>query len=182
MIWFFHDAPPFVHRNMEEITGVPKRHMKRLDDVDRKILSILEDNGREKIVKISERIGLSQTACVERIKGLERLGVIKKYTIDLDRNLLDCAFVVFVQVMFTESSNENFNRFVKAVEKIVEIEECHMVSGDFDCLLKVRQKDMKEFRTVITQKLSDIPGIARTNSYVVIDELKSNSKVMAAGQ
>ncbi len=150
--------------------------MKSLDKIDWQILSILEDNGRETIVKIAGEVGLSQTPCIERIKRLERDGYIKKYTIELDRALLDRGFVVFVQVSFIDSTNKTFDQFAKAIAEIDEVEECHMVSGDYDCLLKVRQRDMKEFRTVITQKISEIQGIARTNSYAVIEEIKSGVK------
>lgn len=152
--------------------------MKSLDEIDWQILSILEDNGRETIVKIASQIGLSQTPCIERIKRLERDGYIKKYTLELDRTLLNRGFVVFVQVSFIDSTNRTFNQFAKAIAEIDEIEECHMVSGDYDCLLKVCQKDMKEFRTVITQKISEIQGIARTNSYAVIEEIKSGAKLV----
>ena len=157
-----------------------ERHMKQLDLIDRKILSILEGNGRETMVKIAERVGLSKTACIERIKRLEKNGVIKKYAAILEPALVDRGFVMFVHVSFADTSKNAFDRLTKAIAQIDEIEECHMVSGDYDLLLKIRQKDMNDFRRIITDKLSTIPGISRTNSYAVIEELKSGGPLMAA--
>lgn len=155
-----------------------KSHIRSLDEIDWKILSELEDNSRITIVELSQRIGLSQTPCVERIKRLERDGYIQKYTIQIDPNLVERGFVVFIQVSFENSSNEVFERFADRIQEFVEIEECFMIAGDYDCLLKVRQKDMNAFREIITSKISSIPGIARTSSFAVIDALKSNSKMI----
>lgn len=154
-----------------------KSHIRQLDDIDRHILSILEENARSTYVEIANQVGLSQTPCVERMKRLERDGYIERYTVQLNPRLLDRGFMVFVHVSFSDSTNRTFDRFAKVIERIDEVEECHMVAGDYDCLVKVRAKDMEEFRKVITMKISEIPGIARTNSYAVIEEVKSRSSM-----
>lgn len=152
--------------------------MKSLDKTDLAILSILEKNGREKVVEIASQVGLSQTPCVERMRRLERDGYIERYTVRLNPRLLNRGFVVFVHVSFADSTNRTFERFAKVIERLDEVEECHMVAGDYDCLVKVRVKDMEEFRNVITSKISEIPGIARTNSYAVIEEIKSRTALL----
>lgn len=152
--------------------------MKKLDKIDTQILKILERNGRETIVQISNQVHLSQTPCIDRIRRLERDGYIQKYTIQLDPNLLDRGCIVFMQVSLADSTNQSFDQFAEAIAHIDDIEECYMVAGEFDCLVKIRVKDMDEFRQVITEKISEIPGITKTNSYTVIECVKSGSSLV----
>lgn len=158
-----------------------KGHTKTIDAIDRQILSILEDNSRETMVEIARKVGLSSTPCVERIKRLEREGYIEGYTIRLNPNLMRRGFIVFLQVLLAESTNKAFDQFAEHVKKIDEVDECHMVAGDYDCLLKIRVRDMEEFHSVLVNKISEIPDIARTNSYAVIEPIKQNSKMVVLG-
>jgi len=152
--------------------------MRRLDDIDRRILAILEENGRAPLVEIANRVGLSQTPCTERIRSLEREGYIEQYTVRLNPDLIERGFTTFIQVTFVDSTNETFDEFAEAIRELNEVVECHMVAGGYDCLLKICVKDMDAFRRVLIDKISEIPGIAQTNSYAVIDVVKKAERLM----
>ena len=155
------------------------KHIKKIDSIDRKILSLLEENGRASFVEIAKTVGLSQTPCSERIKRLEREGFIESYTARLNPKLVDRGFITFIQVTFTDSTNKTFTEFTKHIEGIPEILECHMVAGLFDCLLKVCVSDISEFRSVLLEKIAEIPDISQTNSFTVIEVLKKPGKLIA---
>lgn len=159
-----------------------KSHMRQLDDIDWRILSILEDNGRATYVDIAGRVGLSQTPCTERIRRLERDGYIEGYAARLNPQLVGRGFTMFVQVTFSDSRNERFDKFAAAVRTMPEVVECHMIAGGYDCLLKVCVKDMEAFRKVLIDKISEIPGIAQTNSYAVIDVVKSGERLLGPAE
>jgi len=149
-----------------------------IDDLDQQILALLEENGRATYVQIADRIGLSQTPCAERIKRLERDGYIEGYSARLNPDLIGRGFTVFIQVTFTDTSNETFERFSQTLSDIDEVVECHMIAGGYDCLLKVCVESMDAFRTALTNKISTIPGISQTNSYAVIDVVKRSSRLL----
>lgn len=155
-----------------------KSHMRQLDDIDRRILSILEGNGRATYVEIAHRVGLSQTPCTERIKRLEREGYIERYTARLNPDLVGRGFTMFIQITFSDSRNERFDRFSEIIRNMPEVVECHMIAGGYDCLLKVCVEDMEAFRKVLISKISEIPGIAQTNSYAVIEVVKSGGQFL----
>ena len=155
-----------------------EKQQRGIDDTDRKILAMLEENGRATYVQVAERIGLSQTPCAERIKRLERDGYIEGYSARLNPDLIGRGFTVFIQVTFSDTSNETFEEFSRALPDIEEVVECHMIAGGYDCLLKVCVESMDVFRSVLTEKISTIPGIAQTNSYAVIDVVKRSSRLM----
>lgn len=152
--------------------------MKPLDSTDQKILALLEQNGRATIVEIAEQVGLSQTPCAERIKRMEREGVISGYIATLNPELVGRGFTIFIQVKLREGTNQNFDIFAAAVNEIDEVLECHMIAGGFDCLLKISVADMQEYRSVIIGKISVITGIERTDSFPVIEVLKSGTSLM----
>ncbi len=155
---------------------LPKQHTDKSDLIDRKIMSILEENGRASFVEIAKTVGLSQTPCAERIKRLERKGYIEGYTARLNPGLIDRGFTTFIQVTFTDSTNKTFQTFSDHILDIPEVIECHMVAGMFDCLLKVCVSNMDEFRQVLLEKISEIPGIAQTNSFAVIEDIKTRGR------
>ncbi len=153
--------------------------MKKIDNIDQCILSILEENGRAKYVDIAKCVGLSQTSCTERIRRLEREGYITKYAACLNAGLIDRGFTVFIQVTLTDSSNDTFEIFSNAIRNMKEIVECHMVAGKFDCILKTCVKNMGAFRTLLVEKISPIPGIAHTNSFAAIEVIKAGEALMS---
>lgn len=156
--------------------------MRQLDDIDRRILALLEENGRATYVDIAGRVGLSQTPCTERIKRLEREGYIEGYSARLNPDLVGRGFTMFMQVTFSDSTNERFDKFGEIIRQMPEVLECHMIAGGYDCLLKICVKDMEAFRKVLIDKISEIPGIAQTNSYAVIDVVKSGERLLGPAE
>ncbi|MEJ6077662.1 leucine-responsive transcriptional regulator Lrp [Vibrio sp. 1-Bac 57] len=143
-----------------------------LDRVDRNILRELQKNGRISNVELSQKVGLSATPCLERVKRLEKQGVIKSYTALLDPQYLDSSLLVYIELTLKRSSPDVFERFNKAATQLDSILECHLVSGDFDYLLKTRVADMSAYRKVLTETLLLLPDIKNSKTYVVMEEVK----------
>jgi len=143
-----------------------------LDRVDRNILRELQKNGRISNVELSQKVGLSATPCLERVKRLEKKGVIKSYTALLDPQYLDSSLLVYIELTLKRSSPDVFERFNKAAIQLDSILECHLVSGDFDYLLKTRVADMSAYRKVLTETLQLLPDIKSSKTYVVMEEVK----------
>ena len=143
-----------------------------LDRIDRNILRELQDNGRISNVELSHRVGLSPTPCLERVRRLEKQGVIKSYTALLDPQYLDASLLVYIELTLNRSSADIFERFNEAAKKIDSILECHLVSGDFDYLLKTRVADMSAYRKVLSETLLSLPDIKSSRTYVVMEEVK----------
>jgi Lrp/AsnC family leucine-responsive transcriptional regulator len=147
-------------------------HLITLDKIDRNILRELQNNGRISNVELSKRVGLSPTPCLERVKRLEKSGVIKSYTALLDPAQLDASLLVYIEISLNRSSADVFERFNQAANELDEILECHLVSGDFDYLLKTRVADMSAYRKVLSQTLLRLPDIKDSRTYVVMEEVK----------
>lgn len=146
-----------------------------LDQVDRNILRALQAEGRLSNVELARRVNLSPTPCLERVRRLEREGYIKGYRAILDPMKLDAALMILVQVTLDRTTPETFEQFRKIVEGLPEVLECHMVSGGFDYLLKVRMPDMATYRKFLGEGLAEMSAIAQTHSYVVMEEVKTDS-------
>ncbi len=146
--------------------------MLTLDKIDRNILRELQKNGRISNVELSKKVGLSPTPCLERVKRLEKNGVIQSYTALLDPEYLNASLLVYIEITLNRSSADVFERFNKAVNQVSEILECHLVSGDFDYLLKTRVANMSAYRKVLNQTLLALPDIKDSRTYVVMEEVK----------
>ncbi|KZN30952.1 leucine-responsive transcriptional regulator Lrp [Pseudoalteromonas luteoviolacea] len=144
----------------------------QLDRTDRKILVELQKDGRISNVELAKRIGLSATPCLERVKKLEREGFITGYKAVVDPVKLGQGLLVFVEVTINKNSPDVFERFNEAVKQHDEIIECHLVSGNFDFLLKTRVTDMSEYRGVLGEILLKLPNINESRTYVVMEEVK----------
>ncbi len=149
----------------------------RLDPIDLQILGELQSDGRLTNVELARRVGLSPTPCLERVRRLERDGVIRGYRAELDPVPLDAGLVVFVEVAIDRTSHEAFDRFSQAVKALVEVAECHMVAGGFDYLLKVRVCDMQAYRHFLGRALAEVPHIRETRTYVVMEEVKADGRI-----
>jgi Lrp/AsnC family leucine-responsive transcriptional regulator len=147
----------------------------QIDRTDRKILSLLQADGRIATVELAERIGLSPTATTERIKRLTRDGYITGFGARLDANKLDRAFLVFVEVLLDKTTPDVFDRFADAVRRTRDVVECHMVAGGFDYLLKVRVADMASYRRFLAESLWSVPGVRETRTYTVMEEIKPDN-------
>ena len=149
--------------------------MYKLDQIDLDILAALQADGRITNVALARQVGLSATPCLERVKSLEAAGLITGYVARLSASALGLGLTVFVQIAIERTSQRVFEAFREAVQIIPEIEECHMVAGGYDYLLKVRVPDMAAYRNFLGAVLSGIPGIRETHSYPVMEEVKDSA-------
>lgn len=148
-----------------------------LDRIDRRILSLLQEDGRIANLRLAQLVHLSPTAVLERVKRLTREGFILGYEGRLNPNLLDAGLMVFVEVMLHRNSPDAFNQFQDAVQSRPEILECHMVAGAFDYLLKTRVADMAAYRKFVGDVLATLPGVRESRSYAVMEEVKNTQRL-----
>jgi len=146
--------------------------MKKLDAIDVRILEALQADGRLSNVALAKAVGLSPTPCAERVRALESAGVIRRYATDLDAAQLGIGLTVFIEVAIDRTSQDAFDAFREAVLGIAQVQECHMVAGGFDYLLKVRVADMAAYRTFLSDALAKVPGIRSTHTYPVMESVK----------
>jgi Lrp/AsnC family leucine-responsive transcriptional regulator len=144
----------------------------RLNRIDRNILRILQQDGRTSYAELARQVGLSTTPCIERVKRLEREGVIRGYQANLDPEYLDAGLVVFVQIRLSRTSQDIFEEFKTHASTLESVQECYLVSGNFDYLLKARVKDMHDYRTLLGEKILALPGVSDSRSYMVMEEVK----------
>ena len=151
---------------------IQKQSSRMLDKLDRHILRILQVEGRISMKDLGERVGLSVTPCIERVKRMERDGVISGYSARVDPASLGATLLVFVEITLNQKSATAFEQFRREVLRIPEVQECHLVSGDFDYLIKARIHEMAEYRKLLGDMLLELPGAAQSKSYVVMEEIK----------
>ncbi len=143
-----------------------------LDSFDAAILAVLEGEGRLSATEIGARIGLSKSPVQARIKRLEAAGVIRGYGARLDRVAMGQAHVAFVEVRLSDTREAALQAFNKAVQQVPEVEECHMIASRFDYLLKVRTADIQAYRRVLGERISALPHVAATSTYVAMETVK----------
>ena len=148
---------------------------KVLDRTDRQILNCLQSDGRISNVDLARKVNLTATPCIERVKRLERQGYIRGYTAPLDPELVDASLLVFVEIDLSHNSPDAFKRFREEAQRLPEIMDCHLVSGNFDYLIKARVRDMKAYRKLLGEKILSLPGINTSRSYVVMEEVKETT-------
>ncbi|MFT6351585.1 Lrp/AsnC ligand binding domain-containing protein [Neptuniibacter pectenicola] len=143
-----------------------------LDRLDISILRTLQVDGRISYVDLAEKVGLSSTPCIERVKRLEKEGYIEGYHARLNPQLLDYNMLVFVEISLSYQTPDAFQMFNRAVCDLPYILECHLVSGDADYLLKARINDMSEYRALLGDMLLTLPGVKNSKSYIVMEEVR----------
>jgi Lrp/AsnC family leucine-responsive transcriptional regulator len=146
-----------------------------LDRIDRRILDVLQRDGRISNLKLAEEVALSPTAVLARVQRLTREGFILGYEARLDPVKLGAGMLVFVEVLLDRTTPNVFEQFKAAVQVHPEILECHMVAGGFDYLLKTRSADMNAYRVFAGRVLWQLPGVRETRTYAVMEEVKSSS-------
>ena len=151
---------------------IHRESARALDKLDRNILRIMQEDGRISMKELGERVGLSITPCIERVKRMERDGVITGYYAKVEPAALGAKLLVFVEITLNQKSASAFEQFRSAVLHIPEVQECHLVSGDFDYLIKARIHEMAEYRKLLGDMLLQLPGAAQSKSYVVMEEIK----------
>lgn len=148
--------------------------VRELDRIDIKILSILQEDARIPVTELADRVGLSVTPCGERIKRLEKEGVILGYHARLDPQALALSLLVFVELKLSSKSGAIFSKFKQEILKLPSVLECHLVSGDFDYLIKARIAQMSDYRTLLGDILLTLPGAQESRSYIVMEEVKES--------
>ena len=152
-----------------------KSSMKELDKTDLKILKFLQQNARIPMTELAEKVGLSTTPVTERVKRLERDNFITGYHASLNPNLLGKGLLIFVELKLRSKSGNIFEDFRREVMRIPQILECHLVSGEYDYLIKVRLPDMSAYRDMLGNILLHLPAAAESRSYVVMEEVKEET-------
>ncbi|KQS64476.1 ArsR family transcriptional regulator [Rhizobium sp. Leaf371] len=148
--------------------------MSGIDKIDRKILSILQADGRITNLELSERVGLSPTATSERMRRLLKEGYVSGFGARLDPQRLGFGLLVFIEVMLDKTTPEVFDTFADAIRKAPSVIECHMVAGGFDYLVKTRFEDMSAYRNFLGQFLWTLQGVKETRTYAVMEEIKND--------
>ena len=146
-----------------------------LDRFDRAILTSLAGEGRISITDLARRIGLSKSPTQARLRRLEKEGVITGYRALFDPIRLGLDHVSFVEVRLRDTRESALDEFNAAVATIPEIEQCHLIAGNFDYLMKVRTQDMSDYRRVLAEKISTLPHVANTSTYVAMQAVKENA-------
>ena len=147
----------------------------QLDQYDRKILSIVRTKGRSPVTEIAAAVGLSKTPCQVRLRKLQDQGYILGFRAVLDPTTLGLQHVAFVEVKLRDTSEAALQAFNKAVHHVPEIEQCHMIAGSFDYLLKVRTRDITTYRRVLGEAISSLPHVASTSTNVSMESVKDDA-------
>ncbi|MDO6732428.1 Lrp/AsnC family transcriptional regulator [Marinovum sp. 2_MG-2023] len=145
-----------------------------LDSFDRAIIAVLAEDGRISVTELAKRIGLSKSPTQTRVRRLEEAGVIRGYRAMLDPIRLGLDHVAFVEVRLADTREAALAAFAAAVAKIPEIEQCHLIAGNFDYLMKVRTTNMRAYRLVLAEKISTLPHLASTSTYVAMQAIKES--------
>ena len=148
------------------------KNIGQLDRYDEKILSILSVEGRLPVTDLARRIGISKSPCQVRLKRLQEDGFIKGFRAILDPGKLGLEHVAFVEVRLSDTRERALKAFNRGVMKIPEIEQCHMIAGSFDYLLKVRTADIQSFRRTLGESITLLPHVANTSSFVTMEAVK----------
>lgn len=143
-----------------------------LDDTDRKILQELQSDSRLSVRQLAARVHRSATPVHERLHRLEESGVIRAYTIEIDREKAGCGFTVFCNVKLKHITSEIHEAFAVAVSGMKEVSECHNISGDYDYMLKIEVPDMKAYHVFVTESLGRLPMLSSVHSIFVMNTVK----------
>lgn len=143
-----------------------------LDRIDRNIIAALSANGRLSMAALGAKVGLSKTPVQARVRRLEEAGYIRGYQAIVDREKMGEGHVAFVQVKLSDTRSEALDAFNRAVRLVPEIEQCHMIAANFDYLLKVRTRDIGAYRRVLGERISALPHVAQTSTYVAMETVK----------
>ena len=144
----------------------------KLDKYDRRILAALQLDGRISYTDLGKKVGLTTTPCIERVRILERAGYIEGYSARLSAKQLDAGLVVFVQISLDRSSKQTFEEFRLAIQNLDQVQECYLVTGSFDFLVKARVRDMRAYRDFLEEQLLAVPGVYGSTSIAAMETVK----------
>jgi Lrp/AsnC family leucine-responsive transcriptional regulator len=155
-------------------------YLDQLDSADFRILREIQNDGRMPVVELAERVNLSKSPCLKRLRRLEKEGFIRRYIAELDAKKMAQGYLVYVQVKLANTTRLKLEEFNRSVQSVPQIQSCHMVSGGYDYLLKIRTRDMDEYRILLGDVISCLPGITQTSTYPVMEEVK-DTMILAIG-
>ena len=151
--------------------------MTGIDETDRRLLRVLQVDGRISNLELAERCNLSPSACSDRVRRLREQGFITGYAAMVDPDKVGRALLIFVEVLLDRTTKDVFDDFAAAARRAPDILECHMVAGGFDYLIKARVRDMTAYRAFLGDVLVDMPGVRETRTYAVLEEVKNSGVV-----
>ena len=143
-----------------------------LDGIDRKILAVLQQDGRKSIAELAEQVGLSPSPCLRRVRILEEAGVIARYVAVLDQQLVGLPVSVFVSIKLESQREEALDRFAKAIARWPEVLECYLMTGPRDYLLRVVVADLAAYERFLKQRLTRLSGIGSIESSFALEQVK----------
>ena len=146
-----------------------------MDNIDRKILRELQKNGRITMTELSERVSLTKTPCIERVRRLEKAKIVTGYTAQLAPEKLDAGHIAFVQVTLNDTTTQALQEFNLAVQQTPQIQSCHMIAGNFDYLLKVRTKDVNDYRQFLGTTIAQLPKVQQTSTFIVMETVSDRT-------
>lgn len=149
-----------------------------LDEIDKKILELVQNDSKKTTKELSIKLNLSVTAVYERVRKLEREGIIEKYVAIVNKSKVEKGFLVFCHLKLIQHSREYIQIFEKEVAQLSEVVECYHVSGDYDYILKIVVKDMEAYRQFLINKLTSLSHIGSTHSTFMIDEIKNTTQIV----
>ncbi len=151
--------------------------MANLDQIDRQLLGILQDDGRITNVELAQRVGLTAPPCLRRVRALEDMGVIRGYHADLDGSKLGFGITVFAMVSLKSQAEEALRQFEDHMRALPEVRECHMLNGEIDFILKIVSKDLQSFQEFLTSKLTPAPNVGSVKTSLTIRTAKQQPGV-----
>jgi Lrp/AsnC family leucine-responsive transcriptional regulator len=151
--------------------------MTGIDETDRRLLRVLQVDGRISNLELADRCNLSPSACSDRVRRLREQGFIAGYAAVVDPEKVGRGLLIFVEVLLDRTTKDVFDDFAAAARRAPDILECHMVAGGFDYLIKARVRDMNAYRTFLGDVLVDMPGVRETRTYAVLEEVKNSGVV-----
>ncbi len=149
----------------------------KLDQKDKKLLNLLQEDSKQTTKSLSLKLNLSVTATYERIKKLEKEKIIRQYTALLDKKKIDKALTVFCNIKLDKHTKEHITLFENEINKLPEVIECFHVSGEFDYILKIYIKDMESYREFMINKITDLKHIGSTHSVFTISDIKNTTTI-----
>ncbi len=149
----------------------------RLDEIDKKILDIVQDDSRITNVQLATEVGISPPAMLERVKRLESNGVIRKYVALVNPEMIGKGTFAFVSVSLTAHQMNSIDMFTKHIKKVEEVLECYHVAGEEDFILKVAVENIQQYEKFLLEKLTKIKGVSRINTMFILSTVKFNTKI-----
>ncbi|MFT3978142.1 MAG: winged helix-turn-helix transcriptional regulator [Sphingomonas bacterium] len=144
----------------------------QIDVFDRRIIEALREDGRMSVTELARRVGLSKTPCQVRMRRLMEEGYIRGFRAVIDPAKLGLDHIAFTEVKLSDTREAALGEFRRAVLRIAEVEECHMIASSFDFLLKVRTADIRRYRIVLGERISSLPHVASTSTFVAMETIR----------